>query len=68
MESMMNQKVIRFVFFVSDLVQISKIEQNVIDWDADTIVGTSKEIFKDYLRLTSVSFVHGLKFYLTPLD
>ena len=29
--------------------------QNVIDWDKFTIVGTSKEIFKDYLRLTSVS-------------
>ena len=28
--------------------------QNVIDWDRHTIVGTSQEIFKDYLRLTTV--------------
>ena len=27
--------------------------QNVVDWDRYTIVGTSQEIFKDYLRLTS---------------
>ncbi|KAJ3818422.1 SAC3/GANP/Nin1/mts3/eIF-3 p25 family-domain-containing protein [Lentinula raphanica] len=27
-------------------------DPNVIDWDRFTIVGTSKEIFKDYLRLT----------------
>lgn len=29
--------------------------QNVPNWDKHTIVGTSQEIFKDYLRLTSVS-------------
>lgn len=29
--------------------------QNVIYWDRATIVGTSQEIFKDYLRLTTVS-------------
>ena len=29
--------------------------KNVIDWDRFTIVGTSQELFKDYLRLTSVS-------------
>ena len=29
--------------------------QNVPNWDRFTIVGTSQEIFKDYLRLTSVS-------------
>ena len=28
--------------------------QNVPNWDQHTIVGTSQEIFKDYLRLTSV--------------
>lgn len=28
--------------------------QNVPNWDRFTIVGTSTEIFKDYLRLTSV--------------
>ncbi|KAF5355258.1 hypothetical protein D9758_006025 [Tetrapyrgos nigripes] len=28
-------------------------DPNVIDWDRYTIVGTSREIFKDYLRLTS---------------
>ena len=28
--------------------------QNVPNWDQHTIVGTSREIFKDYLRLTSV--------------
>ncbi|KAF9054572.1 SAC3/GANP/Nin1/mts3/eIF-3 p25 family-domain-containing protein [Panaeolus papilionaceus] len=28
-------------------------DPNVIDWDRFTIVGTSQEIFKDYLRLTS---------------
>ncbi|KAL0060866.1 hypothetical protein AAF712_012330 [Marasmius tenuissimus] len=28
-------------------------DPNVIDWDRYTIVGTSKEIFKDYLRLTT---------------
>ncbi|KAE9393441.1 hypothetical protein BT96DRAFT_863465 [Gymnopus androsaceus JB14] len=28
-------------------------DPNVIDWDRFTIVGTSKEIFKDYLRLTT---------------
>ncbi|PPQ66663.1 hypothetical protein CVT26_009417 [Gymnopilus dilepis] len=28
-------------------------DPNVIDWDRATIVGTSQEIFKDYLRLTS---------------
>ena len=27
--------------------------QNVMDWDRYTIVGTSQETFKDYLRLTS---------------
>ncbi|KAH7872998.1 SAC3/GANP/Nin1/mts3/eIF-3 p25 family-domain-containing protein [Lentinula edodes] len=27
-------------------------DPNVIDWDRFTIVGTSREIFKDYLRLT----------------
>lgn len=29
--------------------------QNVPNWDRYTIVGTKQEIFKDYLRLTSVS-------------
>ena len=35
--------------------------QNVPNWDRFTIVGTSQEIFKDYLRLTSVSHstTHG---------
>ncbi|KAG6918997.1 hypothetical protein DXG01_010236 [Tephrocybe rancida] len=28
-------------------------DPNVIDWDRFTIVGTSQEIFKDYLRLTT---------------
>ncbi|KAJ7281894.1 SAC3/GANP/Nin1/mts3/eIF-3 p25 family-domain-containing protein [Mycena rebaudengoi] len=28
-------------------------DPNVIDWDRHTIVGTSQEIFKDYLRLTT---------------
>jgi hypothetical protein len=28
--------------------------QNVPNWDQYTIVGTCQEIFKDYLRLTSV--------------
>jgi hypothetical protein len=28
--------------------------QNVPNWDQHTIVGTCQEIFKDYLRLTSV--------------
>ncbi|KIK61600.1 hypothetical protein GYMLUDRAFT_996089 [Collybiopsis luxurians FD-317 M1] len=28
-------------------------DPNVIDWDRFTIVGTSKELFKDYLRLTT---------------
>ncbi|KAH9479661.1 THP3-like protein C2A9.11c [Psilocybe cubensis] len=28
-------------------------DPNVIDWDRYTIVGTSQDIFKDYLRLTS---------------
>ncbi|KAG9104301.1 hypothetical protein FRC06_003809 [Ceratobasidium sp. 370] len=28
-------------------------DPNVIDWDRFTIVGTSKELFKNYLRLTS---------------
>jgi hypothetical protein len=28
--------------------------QNVLDWDRHTIVGTCTDIFKDYLRLTSV--------------
>jgi hypothetical protein len=31
--------------------------QNVPNWDQHTIVGTSQEIFKDYLRLTSVRIV-----------
>ena len=31
--------------------------QNVPNWDRFTIVGTSQEIFKDYLRLTSVSLL-----------
>ena len=35
--------------------------QNVVDWDRYTIVGTCTELFKDYLRLTSVraSFLHA---------
>ncbi|KAJ2919470.1 hypothetical protein MD484_g902, partial [Candolleomyces efflorescens] len=28
-------------------------DPNVVDWDRFTIVGTSQELFKDYLRLTS---------------
>lgn len=32
-------------------------DPNVVDWDRHTIVGTSKAIFKDYLRLTSVGRV-----------
>ncbi|KAJ6496805.1 SAC3/GANP/Nin1/mts3/eIF-3 p25 family-domain-containing protein [Mycena vulgaris] len=28
-------------------------DPNVMDWDRHTIVGTSREIFKDYLRLTT---------------
>ncbi|KAF5373248.1 hypothetical protein D9615_007438 [Tricholomella constricta] len=28
-------------------------DPNVIDWDRDTIVGTSQQVFKDYLRLTT---------------
>ncbi len=39
--------------------------QNVPNWDRFTIVGTSQEIFKDYLRLTSVSFVFGC-YVLSP--
>ena len=31
--------------------------QNVPNWDQHTIVGTSQEIFKDYLRLTSVRVI-----------
>jgi hypothetical protein len=31
-----------------------RLPQNVPNWDQYTIVGTSQEIFKDYLRLTSV--------------
>ena len=31
--------------------------QNVPNWDQHTIVGTCQEIFKDYLRLTSVRIV-----------
>lgn len=38
--------------------------QNVIDWDRFTIVGTSQEIFKDYLRLTSVGFTQFWLLYL----
>ncbi len=33
---------------------IVPLPQNVPNWDQHTIVGTSQEIFKDYLRLTSV--------------
>ncbi|KAJ8585985.1 hypothetical protein M405DRAFT_883533 [Rhizopogon salebrosus TDB-379] len=29
-------------------------DPNVLDWDKYTIVGTNQELFKDYLRLTSV--------------
>lgn len=36
-------------------VLLTYCSQNVIDWDRFTIVGTSQELFKDYLRLTSVS-------------
>jgi hypothetical protein len=31
--------------------------QNVPNWDQHTVVRTSQEIFKDYLRLTSVRIV-----------
>lgn len=31
----------------------SEANPNVLDWDKHTIVGTSQEIFKEYLRLTS---------------
>jgi hypothetical protein len=30
--------------------------QNVPNWDRYTIVGTNQEVFKDYLRLTTVCF------------
>lgn len=30
------------------------LEQNVLDWDRHTIVGTCTDTFKEYLRLTSV--------------
>jgi len=33
--------------------------QNVIDWDKHTIKGTSTKLEKSYLRLTSVSRLHG---------
>ena len=34
--------------------------QNVPNWDRHTIVGTSQEVFKDYLRLTSVNITPSL--------
>jgi hypothetical protein len=47
--------------------------QNVPNWDQHTIVGTSQEIFKDYLRLTSVRIAfcpsglsEGLFWFLGP--
>lgn len=45
-------------------VWLTLLWQNVLDWDRHTIVGTSQEIFKEYLRLTSVS---GSSF-LPPCD
>jgi len=35
-----------------------------MDWDRHTIVGTSQEIFKDYLRLTTVRSKIGFDNYL----
>jgi len=35
--------------------------QNVIDWDRYTIVGRSNNLFKDYLRLTTVGVPRGLQ-------
>jgi len=34
-------------------VDVGDADPNVIDWDRFTIVGTSREVFKNYLRLTS---------------
>ena len=31
-----------------------------MDWDRYTIVGSSQQLFKDYLRLTSVSVIDYL--------
>jgi len=50
---LMNLKEIRSVFTCLFLLNLTDILQNVFDWDRYTIVGTSQEIFKDYLRLTS---------------
>lgn len=53
----MTRKQIRYVFrlFFDLLSETHGDIQNVPNWDRFTIVGTNKEIFKDYLRLTSVS-------------
>ncbi|KAG7093801.1 hypothetical protein E1B28_007443 [Marasmius oreades] len=39
-------------------------DPNVIDWDRFTIVGTSKEIFKDYLRITTEPKPEQIRPYL----
>lgn len=41
-------------FMLSWISVLTRKIQNVIDWDRYTIVGTNQEIFKDYLRLTTV--------------
>ena len=41
-----------FLFLLHDIYQSRS--KNVIDWDKYTITGTSEELFKPYLRITSV--------------
>lgn len=48
------------VIFSDTVLNDQRFPQNVPNWDQYTIVGTSQEIFKDYLRLTSVRVVFSL--------
>ena len=54
---------IRSVWFLHFLSPTDNFLQNVPNWDRHTIVGTNPELFKDYLRLTSVRSV-----LCTPAD
>jgi hypothetical protein len=47
-------KLTRCVLEYTIIMMYSRKLQSINDWDRYTIVGTSKQVFKDYLRLTSV--------------
>jgi hypothetical protein len=51
---MMTPRLIPYVVVTIAYLQLTNYVQNVPNWDRYTIVGTNQEIFKDYLRLTTV--------------